>query len=1257
MTSKATKACMSILIAVLILLTAGNAFAGIETTITVKPENIRSGIVTKRIDLKYYQKPTIVFKNVTYTDVDQIPEEAIPRDPKNYDILLGMDRKKPFAVIRIPVYSLTENGEGARRIETISLEAFEKEPEYQNSYTRAAAKTTAANSPLASGTWHKISVPVTGMYKIDYNFVSSQLGATNIPSTSIRLFGHGGKMLPEQNPAKMVEGLTETAISVYDGGDGTFGAGDYIIFYAQGPTNWGYSEADGKLIQEQNYYTDKGYYFLNFDGGTQEKRLAVQSNPPTGNVNVNTFSGVAVHEEDLVNPQRFGKKWWGEELSNAPGKDNTLSVSLDLGAGVTGNAEFEVHVINTAKTVVGFTASLNGQYTDNVSIKATNNDEYAPKALGQKIRFSVPYSGAQATFDIKFNSPSNEGSGYLDYIRANTRRTLSMHSNVLQFADVESVGDGNVATYSISGANPNIQVWDVTDAQSPVRMMGSMQGGNYVFTQDASTLHHFVAFNDFDFSAPEYEGVVPNQNIAGAGPVDYIIVTHPSFKSAAERLANFHRERNGMRVIVATTTQVYNEFSSGGQDASAIRDMARMFYQHAGMYEPDMPKYLLLMGDASYDYKDRVNNNTNFVPTFEAEESFYFLATYSNDDFFGFLDDGEYIERYDIVNALDIGVGRLPVKSLQEADNVVNKIIHYKSPETLGPWRLNILYVADNFDTAGDHLGDAEVMEGTIDESSEIHNSAKVYLDATPRISTPGGQRAPQANKTINDNIFKGTFLINYSGHGNTTVLAHERIITKDDYNKWNNFDRMPFMVTATCDFGQFDQPSFVSSGEDLMLKPDGGVIATLTTTHLVYAYANEILNREFLEAQFQHVNGKWNTFGDAIRIGKNSVYADSKSTSDVIENFRKFALLGDPALEPNFPEHFIETESVVDGATGQPTTTIGALGEYVVNGKVVDVDGNLLDFNGELSVTIFDKARKVKTITDFDATFEVRNNTIYKGKATVNNGKFSFAFIAPKDINYELGNGRISYYAENGITDAAGRDTNYVVGGYSDNPNLEDNPPVIRAYIKDSLFRSGGLTGSNTALFAVIEDETGINVSGNAVGHDLIAILDDDVANPYVMNDFYETAPNTYKRGYVYFPVNDIPEGKHRLTIKAWDVNNNSGVGFIDFEVADGQVVKVQKLMNYPNPFNNITHFVFEHNHPDENLTAEINIYNTAGVFVRKLTQDFISTGSRSNEITWDATDNNGGKLPSGVYIYRLKISTQNDITTTAYQKLVLVR
>jgi len=425
-----------------------------------------------------------------------------------------------------------------------------------------------------------------------------------------------------------------------------------------------------------------------------------------------------------------------------------------------------------------------------------------------------------------------------------------------------------------------------------------------------------------------------------------------------------------------------------------------------------------------------------------------------------------------------------------------------------------------------------------------------------------------------------------------------------------------------------------------------------------VYANYNNPLNALFLKTQLaQNSNGAWHTFGEASRIGKNATYATSINPNE-LANYRKFALLGDPALTPNFPEHFVEIDSIMDVATSELADTVKALGAYRISGRVRNAGGSTLTgFNGILSVSFFDKPRTISTITTVNKTFKLQDNLVYKGKVSVTGGRFTYTFIAPKDINYYFGTGKISHYAHNGVTDAAGADTSIAVGGFSDHPVISDKEPIVQPYINDSMFQNGGITGTNTSLFVSLFSETGINVSGNKLGHDLTAVLDDNIEQPYVLNDFYETAPNTYQRGFVSFPIAGIPNGRHTITVKAWDVNNNSGEGKVDFIVMDGKVMAIENLGNYPNPFSNTTRFVFEHNHPDEDLDVKINIYNAAGSLVKGIQQQFTPTGSRSAEITWDGTDNGGARLASGMYVYRIMITSNKGYRSTAYQKLVIAR
>ncbi len=1222
-------------------------------TFTIAADEAQNAYAVKRLLLNHYAAPIVRVLHAAYAADGRLVQDT-PRGAAPLEVILGAERKQPFALVKIPVSNTAFEGS----LREVTLEVKEAQSA-ATPFPSAALKTTAGSSVLSAGSWHKLAVPDRGVYKIDYAFLTSTLKiSAPISSTAIRLYGNGGQMLPEAVNASRADDLSEVALQVLDGGDGSFDAGDYLLFYAPGHTTWRWDSAKRAFVHAKNIYEDKSYYLLTVGGSG--KRISTQAGTPTPNVTVTSFDDYTALNDDKINIGSFGRRWWGDEMGSGPGKEPTRSYSFNLGGVVDSMRSRVALAIGNTSTPDALTVSLNGQqvHAHNFSTGSAGVDQPYGSSLWENAR---PWSSPTATFDFSFQGSGSASRGFVDFIELNWRRPLQYAGGVLNFRDVRSAGQGRVAAYQIAGANGAMQVWDVTDASSPERMTGSLFGSTYSFSREAETVREFVAA-DGSSAVPSYIGQVSNQNLHGEGQTDYIIVTHPTFKSAADRLAEHHRQKSGLRVLVATVDKIYNEFSSGSQDITAIRDFVRMFYARAGADTTQMPRYLLMFGDASYDYKDRVANNTNYVPTYEAEQSEALIATFTGDDFFAMLDGNEDINSGAVFNTLDVGVGRIPVKTADEAAAAADKIIRYHSPASFGPWRLSTTYVGDNEDNAGNHMMDAEANAADVNRASHHYNETKVYLDNIPFVSTPGGIRAPDANKLINDGVFRGTFLINYSGHGSPSTLAHERVITAEDFNAWRNGNKMPIMVTATCDFGQFDQPTFVSAGEKLVLKGDGGAIAMLTTVHAVYASQSRELNGNFLEDLFGRTPGKpLPAFGDALRMGKNQTYSAVMNPGSLL-NFRKFTLLGDPALVPAFPKEKINTDSVVELSTGQRQDTFKALGGYTIHGSVRDEETGavLNDFNGRVYVAIYDKARVTSFRTKVyneERTFRVRSNVVYKGITTATGGRFSCSFIAPKDLNYEYGGSRISYYAENGEMDAVGTDTTFKAGGFSDNPVVENNPPSVRPYMNDSLFRNGGLTGSNTLLYVVLEDETGINVSGNAVGHDLTAVLDGAVQKPYILNDYYQTQPNTYRRGYVRFPITDLADGRHSLRVKAWDANNNSGEGTVNFEVANGAITRVQNLACYPNPFRTTTRFVWEHNQPEEAVRAEIQIFSTAGVLVRRISEGWTPTGSRSAEVSWDGTSDGGAALPAGVYLYRLVFTGASGLQATAYEKAVLLR
>lgn len=1230
-----------------------------QETFTTAEMSFSGAWYIQKVPLNSAATPDIRVSDQDYSAVTGValPDSLLQQAVKPL-VRIGFERKKPFAIVCIPAYRKDDGGNW-QKLEHFSLNITEQETAKATGSNTRTMRRTAPASVLANGSWHKIAVPARGVYKVDYAFIKNNLGTASVSSSAIRLFGNGGTLIEENNNLPRHDDLVENALEMHDGGDGNFNEGDYFLFYANGPMDWTKDSSKQLFYHRTNLYADSSYYFITLDNGTG-LRIQNASEPGSPTTSVNSFNDYALHEKELRNLGQFGKTWWGETFGFTGGLESVQTFNFPVN-NLIDTVHFRYNLASAAIPAVAnaaaFRVKLNG-----VTIGEHNSIYGIPGTDGSDVGVPVyhtgviPASGSNLAFTIQYFKYTSDAKAYLDYIEVNMRRRLALSAGQqLSFRDWRSIGPAAVARYSIDHAGPAVQVWDVTDPLRPQKVNGSLSGTTYSFNQHADMLHEFIA-TDGNYLSAVYAGKVANQNLHGLAQQDYVIIAHEDYMDAANKLADFHRN-NGLKVVAVPVGQIYNEFGSGAKDISALRDFMRMFYDRAGDNEHLLPKHLLLFGQASYDYKNIIPNNARIVPTYETPESLWSTVGYCSDDFFAILDSTEFI---DTGNALlDIGIGRLPATTVAEANAMADKIIRYKSPQALGPWRLNNIYAGDMEDGAGDHLLDADSMSKAVNNSSPIYNALKVYLDNMNIISTPGGQRSPDANKAINDNIYKGSFLFNYSGHGSIYTLSSKRILTQDDFKSWKNTYKMPIMITATCDFSRFDNPALQSAGEKLINKGDGGAIALVTTTQVVYALPNQRFNSAYLRVQFTKKDaGGWHSFGDAFRIAKNSVL-------DVTGlNSRKFALLGDPALIPDFPRYNVVTDTIreVTDAGLITADSVKSLGTYLISGSVRDDDGAVMNnFNGKVNISFYDKPQTVSVRTANSGAanrkYSVQNNLIYKGIATVQNGRFSFTFITPKDINYDFGKGRISYYADNGTTDAAGADGSVTVGGFSDNATTDNDAPVVRPFMNDSLFRDGAITGPNSVLYAIITDESGINISGNAVGHDLTAVLDGMVEIPYVLNDYYETAPNTYKRGYVNFPMTGLSNGKHTLRVKAWDVFNNSGEGTIRFEVIDGSVVSVQHLYNYPNPFRDMTHFVFEHNHPNESLKATIHIFNTAGSLVTTLEQHFTPTGSKTAELTWDGTDNSGAKLPAGVYPYRIRIATETNIEDLGYEKVVLIR
>lgn len=1111
----------------------------------------------------------------------------------------------------------------------------------------------AANSVLAGGNWYKIAVKDAGVCRVTASFLNSLgINTSNLSSASIRLYGNGGAMLPESNSAPRPDDLVENAIQVSDGGDGIFNGSDFFLFYAQGPHTWEKDSLNKSFTHRFNLYSDEVYYFITIGGSG--KRIAQQTAAPAANVNISSFNDRYFLELDSLNFLASGKEWFGQEFANLPGRSLNRQFTLNIPGLLTGTA---------ARFSASFAArSQGGASRFDVFINGTPVQQHPISPVGAGIydlfaRLSVKavsFTPTQSNLTIQanFNPGSPNAQGWLNWWELNARRNLSMAgTDQLLFRDWNSVAPGNTGRFTIQNAAATAQVWDLGNPLEPVKMLTSAGGSDLFFNNDCSLLREYLCFSGNSFITPVAVGRVENQNLHNAQALPFLIITHPRFLTQANLLAAHHLQRDGLRAAVATTEQIYNEFSSGRPDPTALRDWVKMYYDRAGTDTAKRPKILLLLGDASFDYKNRVANNTSLVPAYESESSLDPLSTYTSDDFFALLDDGDDINNNSAPNLLDIGIGRIPAREQAEAQHYVNKVLAYTSAKALGPWRNQFSFIADDEDL-NLHLQDAETITATAAATAPVFDLTKIYLDAYRQESGSGGSRYPAVNEAVNSRIFNGNLIWNYNGHGGFKRLAEEVVLDQEIVNSWNNPDKLPLFITATCDFAPYDNPAIRSIGEDLLLREKTGGIALMTTTRVVFAFSNRIMNDNYLRIGLKrNAGGFYPNLGKAVLEAKNFTYL---SSGDIINN-RKFTLLGDPALQLGFPQHQVNTTSINGRPPGATPDTLQALNKYTITGEVTSQAGSLLSgFNGTVYPVIYDKVQTITTLANDPGStpvgFATQNNIIYRGKAKVVNGKFTYSFIVPRDINYQLGAGKITYYAENGREDGNGYFNQILVGGAGSGAGNDSEGPQIRAWLNDEKFVNGSITNPAPVLLLRLFDSSGINTVGAGIGHDLVATLDDDNRRFFILNDFYEADVDDFRSGRVAFQLPELEEGVHTLRIKAWDVANNSGEYVLEFRVVKKEKLELQHVLNYPNPFTTHTTFFFEHNHPGEDLEASIRIFTVGGRIVKTINKTINTAGNRSCEIEWDGTDDFGARLGRGVYIYRLRI---RDITGKSIEKL----
>lgn len=1092
------------------------------------------------------------------------------------------------------------------------------------------------SSVLASGEWYKIATTRTGVHKIDASFLKDVgIDVTKLNPQNIRIFGNGGGLLPQANNTPRAKDLIENLIEIIGENDGKFDASDYILFYTESPHRISYNTNNQQFTHQNNPYSDTTFVFLNI---SDIKGLRIKNQTLVNSTNnISTYDDFSFHEFDQKNIVSLGgrdlggsgREWYGESFGVSP------DISFDLKTeGIVLNSSIKLTsaILGASFTTTKISVKLNiDSLVGEQNLRAIGTGTYDIKGNENIQTFTAISNGKNTqklTFSFNKNSQSTSNA-YLNYFELQTKRKLQFFEQQTLVRSIESL-ENKTSNFIISQANNTQKIWDVTNTLLPENIPFKINNTEASFgTETQNKLKTFVLFSDNNCLEPNSIQKVGNQNIHQIQTPDLLILTIKNWHEQAERLAEFRRKNDGLSVAVVDIEQVYNEFSSGSPDPTAIRDFGRFLWQK----NPAKLKYLLLFADASFDYKNIIQyasiDTKLQIPTYESRESLNPVNSYASDDYFGFFEDneGDWLENNAGNHSMEIGVGRLPVKSLEEAKNVVDKLIYYaRTQRTAGGWRRKISFVADDGDF-NIHQRDAEdISEVTLKTTKDLIIN-KIYLDAFPQIATANGAISPEVNKALNKSVNDGALIINYSGHGGTDGWTEEKVLTREQIQSWRNLNNMPLFLTATCSFGRFDDPGNVSGAEMAMLSPKGAAIGLLTTTRPVYSNTNFLLNNAFYQAFAQKNTNPNLRLGDIFRNTKNN------SLSGVFN--RNFSLLGDPSMQLAYPTEKIILSKI--NGTSPHKQVIKALSKVSLEGEIVNSTDGLKknNFNGKILVSVFDKPSEVITLGQKTEKFRYKTyrNQIFEGLVEVKNGAFKVNFIVPKDINYQIGAGRVNFYAisTDSTLDASGSYNDLMIGG-SETNILSDTkaPEIILSIDKDN------------QLEAQISDENGINVSQAGVGHEMVLVLNDTLQ--IVVNQYF-TSTDDYTKGILKYNFGKLAAGQYAVKLKVWDTHNNSAEETLKF-IVENVGLKILKAYNYPNPVESSTNFYIEHNAENQDLTFTLVIFDSAGKQVFNQTETCylcnksLNLGMKIEPKNWK----------SGTYFYQISIDSISENNTSSF-------
>lgn len=1263
-------------------------------------------IASASLDLPALSQPNV---RVISSDYDEV---SLTRSEVNEEVLaeltkepaevvgLGIARKKAMGTLHSRLLGYDADRSVLRRYRRMVVRV-----DYSSvraSTQLSAARQSAFSNPhlsvdrsvLADGIVYKIAIPrgADTIFRIDRDYLSSlpglELDPANIDPASVKVYGNGGAPVPALNGTPRLADLAENPVLVQGGGDGSFDAGDAVLFYARGPEGWNVNverNSSGAItdVSWEHYvhpFSEVNYYFIKIDDNPST---------PISEVSFPDFSSpTTVSEIRGRHFVDFDEFMWARErggtghtfVSNliALGGGERIVLNNETLPGMTsGTVEYEARPAIQSNPSASVFFSSGGTRLATANFGGVANNPESIVARSRVISFEEDVSnGAALNLTMQLQNAPGSPKAALDWLRVFYPKSLQADNGRLRFHT--PLNETGQFEYVLSGFSTAPQVWDITDPGEYKQLAVRNEGGTYrvqVAVSDGLNPRELLAYTadaiqrlDAVSTCPEQDCRVAPQNLHGIQSFpDFVIVTPTLFKPYADELAE-RRRQEGLVVEVALIDHIFNEFSGGMVDMRAIRDYFKFLYDRSGDNEDLMLRYALLFGDGHYNFREIGEEPAlaNWIPPYETQETFDPETSYTTDDYFGLLDDNEGLWPYTRRNftgdkehlneRVDLGVGRLTIQTETEARGMLDKIKRYESADTYAPWRSRYLFLADDAlnglagtDDDGDlHTQNTDVVAELVEGVAPAFDQQKIYAISYRR-EFLNGWRIPDAHKDIISSIHDGVLLVNYSGHGGENGLAQENIFTREDAKALQNGEKLPIFITATCSFGRWDMAEEQSGAEELLLNPDGGAIALLTTVRTVYTTGfsintlnvglNMALNRELFKPD---EDGLPRRLGDALRLTKNTQVGYEG-------NNRKFNLLGDPTMRVGMASHKAVVNSINDLDVNNNQAQLPALERITLTGQIQDPSGNpATSFNGVVNISVFDVRRNVTLpVQRFSDKpyYTVREDLIWRGKVNATNGVFDATFVVPKDISYSNLQGRISVYASSEFIQAQGYTENVIVGGTAANPPNDKAGPVVELFLNDETFVDGGLTTIQPTLIVKLFDDSGINTVGAGVGHEMLLVVDGNEQQALNIGDLYESEENSYQRGRVTYTFDEaLDPGPHTLSVKAWDVLNNSNSAELGFVVTESENLVVENVFNYPNPTPGQTRFIFEHNQPlGTPVTVQIRIYTLNGQAVKTIEQDDVLSAGPM-QIHWDGLDDDFDRLASGIYLYKVRVEVEGD-------------